>query len=92
MKESLPSAKLLAASACLFALLPVHAQTSQMLKSLVANHGSLGAGDVVFTKFRLPPIPPNLVVLLGDTFPALPDGADVSVQASVALMVRSTWR
>lgn len=65
-------------------ILSVQAQTSQVLKSLVNNHGSLAAGDVVFTNFRLPYIAPNVVVLMGDTFPPLPDGADVSVAASVA--------
>ena len=59
------------------------AQTSQVLKTLVASHGSLAAGDVVFTNFRLPLIPANLVIL-GDTFVKPRDGADVTVQASVA--------
>lgn len=58
------------------------AQTSQVLKSLVTNHGSLAAGDVVFTNFRLPYLAPNN--FLGDTYPPLPDGADVSVRASVS--------
>lgn len=63
---------------------PAFGQTSEVLKNLVVNHGSLAAGDVVFTNFRQPLLVPNTVVLLGDTFPALPDGADVSVSASVA--------
>jgi hypothetical protein len=60
------------------------AQTSQVLKNLVANHGSLAAGDVVFTNFRLPYLAPNVITLMGDTYPPLPNGADVSVRASVA--------
>lgn len=61
---------------------PAFGQTSQVLKSLVNNHGSIAAGDVVFTNFRLPYLAPNS--FLGDTYPPLPDGADVSVRASVA--------
>lgn len=64
------------------ASLGAQAQTAQVLKNLVANHGSLSVGDVVFTNFRTPLIPANLVIL-GDTFPKLRDGADVTVQASV---------
>ena len=84
MKKSTHLVKLLAASACLFALIPAHAQTSQVLQSLVTNHGSLAAGDVVFTNFRMPRIFPGSVIQLGDTFPPLPNGADVSIRASVA--------
>ena len=66
------------------ASLGAQAQTAQVLKNLVINHGSLAAGDVVFTNFRLPllqygQILPNPA----DTFPVLYDGADVSVKASV---------
>jgi hypothetical protein len=84
MKKSTHLVNLLAASTCLFALIPAHAQTSQVLQSLVTNHGSLAAGDVVFTNFRLPLMRPDNPFLPGDTFPALPNGADVSVRASVA--------
>jgi uncharacterized repeat protein (TIGR02543 family) len=61
----------------------VQAQSTQVLKTLVSQHGSLAAGDVVFTNFRLPLVPANNQVL-GDTFPKLADGAGVSVQANVA--------
>jgi hypothetical protein len=61
------------------------AQTAQVLKNLVINHGSLAAGDVVFTNFRLPLLQPGQIIPLGDTFPVLYDGADVSVQARVAV-------
>jgi uncharacterized repeat protein (TIGR02543 family) len=54
-----------------------------VLKDLVRQHGSLVAGDVVFTNFRLPLLPANNQIL-GDTFPTLADGANVAVQASVA--------
>jgi hypothetical protein len=64
--------------------LGAQAQTAQVLKNLVANHGSLAAGDVVFTNFRLPLLQPGQIIPVGDTFPVLYDGADVSVQASVA--------
>lgn len=84
MKKSTHLVKLIAASTCLFALIPAHAQTSQVLQSLVTNHGSLAAGDVVFTNFRLPYIRPDNPFLPGDRAPALPNGADVSVRASVA--------
>jgi hypothetical protein len=62
----------------------VQAQSAQVLKNLVTNHGSLAAGDVVFTNFRLPLLQPGQLIPVGDTFPVLYDGADVSVQASVA--------
>jgi hypothetical protein len=84
MKKSLPLFRLLFASACLSTLLPAQAQTSQVLQSLVTNHGSLAAGDVVFTNFRLPYMRPDNPFLPGDRAPALPNGADVSVRASVA--------
>jgi hypothetical protein len=61
----------------------VHAQTAQVLMTLVANHGSLAAGDVVFTNFRLLLLQPGQLLPLGDTFPVLYDGADVAVRASV---------
>jgi hypothetical protein len=83
MKKPFPFIRLLLASACLSTLLPAQAQTSQVLQSLVTNHGSLAAGDVVFTNFRMPRIFPGSVIQLGDTFPAAPNGADVSVRASV---------
>jgi uncharacterized repeat protein (TIGR02543 family) len=60
-----------------------HAQNAQVLKDLVRQHGSLVAGDVVFTNFRLPLLPANNQIL-GDTFPTLADGANISVQASLA--------
>jgi hypothetical protein len=66
------------------ASLGAQAQTAQVLKNLVADHGSLAAGDVVFTNFRLPLLQPGQIIPVGDTFPVLYDGADGSVQASVA--------
>jgi hypothetical protein len=84
MKKLFSVSQVLLASAGLCALLPAHAQTSQILQSLVNNHGSLAAGDVVFTNFRMPRLFPGSVIQLGDTFPPLPNGADVSVRASVA--------
>jgi Divergent InlB B-repeat domain len=66
------------------ASLGVQAQNSQVLKTLVTNHGSLAAGDVVFTNFRLPLLLYGQILTNpADTFPVLYDGADVSVQASV---------
>jgi Divergent InlB B-repeat domain len=59
------------------------AQSTSVLKDLVRQHGSLVAGDVIFTNFRLPLLPANNQIL-GDTFPKLADGANVSVQASLA--------
>jgi hypothetical protein len=76
--------RFLLASVIASALTPAFAQTTQVLKDLVLNHGSLAVGDVVFTNFRQPLLVPNSIIQLGDTFPAPPDGADVSVAASLA--------
>ena len=65
-------------------LTPAFGQTGEVLKNLVVNHGSLAAGDVVFTNFRLPLLQFGTILPVGDTFPVLYDGADVSVQASLA--------
>jgi hypothetical protein len=76
--------KCLAALALLASMTLASAQTTTTLKTLVADHGSLAAGDVVFTNFRLPLLQPGQILPIGDTFPVLYDGADVSVQASLA--------
>ena len=81
MKMRLAVFRFILASIVTCCLTPAFAQT--VLKDLVAHHGSLAAGDVVFTNFRLPYITPSTIILLGDTFPR-PDGADVSIDASVA--------
>ena len=74
----------LLASVIFSSLTPAFGQTSEVLKNLVVNHGSLAAGDVVFTNFRLPLLQFGTILPVGDTFPVLYDGADVSVQASLA--------
>ena len=60
------------------------AQTQPTLKALVATHGSLAAGDVVFTNFRTPVFPPITMPVPIRAGLALGGGADVAVQALLA--------
>jgi Divergent InlB B-repeat domain len=83
-KRSISVIKWLATLAVAAASTTAWAQTPATLKTLVTHHGSLAAGDVTFTNFRLPLLQPGMLFSVGDTFPVLYDGADVSVQASVA--------
>jgi uncharacterized repeat protein (TIGR02543 family) len=88
MNKHFPVFKFLLASVLFSGMMPTLAQADQVLKTLVDNHGSLAAGDVVFTNFRMPYVPPPspgmlLFMGLGNTLPPPPNGADVSVRASV---------
>jgi hypothetical protein len=60
------------------------AQTNTTLGSLIASHGSLAAGDVVFTNFRKPLLAPWAQTIFGVGLPTVTDNANVGVQANVA--------